>query len=178
MASSSLREAKSLNLERLRRAFLLIDAQHGVKRSDEALLAQLRRNGISHQIILSKVDRVLLPGPKTPSEAKLQTHIRELDRVYQDVRAKIQPGKFDGPEALGEIISCSAEKSLERGRRPGMNQVRWAVLAATGLNLQKRTFQPTSSVEDGVAPADDEIRPSPSHVPYIPHGRQGESLDA
>lgn len=174
-------EGQSLKIERLRRAFLLVDARHGLKSSDEALLAELRRNGISHQIILSKVDRILLPGPKTPSKSKLQSHIRELDRIYQDIRAKIQPGKLDGPEALGEIISCSAEKSLERGRRPGMNQVRWAVLAATGLNIQKGMLQTTRFAEDGMMPTDDEIRSGSCHVPsvsYIPHGRHDELLVA
>ena len=153
-----LRRAHALKRERLRRAFLLIDALHGLKSSDEALLAQLRRNGISHQIILSKVDRILLPGSKPPSKSKLESNIRELDRIYLEIRAKIQPGKLDGPEALGEIISCSAEKSLERGRRPGMNQVRWAVLAATGLNLEKTRLPPTAFAKDEMTPAEDEIR--------------------
>lgn len=149
-----------------------MDAVHGLKSSDEELLTQLRRNAISHQIILSKVDRILLPGSKTPSKAKLKSNISELERVYRDIRAKIQPGKVDGPEALGEIISCSAEKSLERGRRPGINQVRWAVLSATGLSLNKKILEPYKAPEDGDRAVDVEIPTSQNTVSYVPYGSQ------
>jgi GTP-binding protein len=169
---------KRLKLERLRRAFLLVDAVHGLKSSDEELLIQLRRNAISHQIILSKVDRILLPGSKTPSKSKLKSNISELEGVYRKIRAKIQPGKTDGPEALGEIISCSAEKSLERGRRPGINQVRWAVLAATGLSLDKKMLELTRFSEDGDRPAEGEISASPNTVSYVPYGSQVPSSAA
>lgn len=128
----------------------MVDALHGLKRSDEEILTEFRRNGISHQVILSKVDRILLPGPKTPSEARLESYSAELRKIFDKLRAKIQPGKSDGPEGLGEIISCSAEKSLERGRRPGVNQIRWAVLAATGLNNQTRLLHPSEVITDDV----------------------------
>ncbi len=138
---------KSLKLQRLRRAFLLVDALHGLKESDEELIAQLRQNGVSHQIILSKVDRVLMPRPKASLKSQLESSIGNLEKIYQNVRVRIQPGKLDGPEALGEIISCSTEKSLEQGKRPGINQVRWAVLTATGLSLQKKMIASPSSIE-------------------------------
>lgn len=128
----------------------MVDALHGLKRSDEEILTEFRRNGISHQVILSKVDRILLPGPKTPSETRLESYSAELRKIFDKLRAKIQPGKSDGPEGLGEIISCSAEKSLERGRRPGINQIRWAVLAATGLNNQTRLLHPSEVITDDV----------------------------
>jgi GTP-binding protein len=138
---------KSLKLQRLRRAFLLVDALHGLKESDEELIAQLRQHGVSHQIILSKVDRVLMPRPKASLKSQLESSIGNLEKIYQNVRVRIQPGKLDGPEALGEIISCSTEKSLEQGKRPGINQVRWAVLTATGLSLQKKMIASPSSIE-------------------------------
>lgn len=140
-------------MERLRRAFLLVDVRHGLKSSDEVLLAELRRNAVSHQIILSKVDKILIPGPKTPSRSRLYENARKLDEIYKNIRAKIQPGRSDGPEALGEIISCSAEKSLGRGRRPGINQIRWAILAATGLNQEKRMLHAIRSMGDRTMPA-------------------------
>jgi GTP-binding protein len=126
---------------------LLVDALHGLKESDEELIAQLRQNGVSHQIILSKVDRVLMPRPKASLKSQLESSIGNLEKIYQNVRVRIQPGKLDGPEALGEIISCSTEKSLEQGKRPGINQVRWAVLTATGLSLQKKMIASPSSIE-------------------------------
>ena len=102
------------------------------------MLDLLRQQAVSHQIILSKVDRVLFPGSKNPSELKLQRNSLELHKLYESLRTEIQPRKFDGPEGLGEIISCSAEKSLEKGKKVGINQVRWAVLAATGLGDMKQ----------------------------------------
>lgn len=155
---------------------MLVDARHGLKSSDEAFLAELRRNAVSHQVILSKVDKILLPGPRIPSRSALNNYTQRLDRIYQSVRAKIQPGRLDGPEALGEIISCSTEKTLERGRRPGINQVRWAVLAATGLNIEKRTLRTTRSVEDKMTPADDEISSHVSSVRSIPYGHHAKPL--
>lgn len=165
-------------LERLKRAFLLVDARHGLKSSDEVLLAELRRNAVSHQIILSKVDRILMPGPKTPSKRRLQDYILKLNDQYKNIRAKIQSGNFDGPEALGEIISCSAEKSLGRGRRPGINQIRWAILAATGLDKEKRLLQAIRTMGDGTMPADVDIPSHVSSVRYVPLGDPAKPLVA
>ena len=76
-----------------------------------------------------------------------------LDRTIEMMRSKIQPGLGDGPEALGEILACSAEAKLETGPKLGINNVRWAVLAATGLNEAKRKPLPserlTSVQSDG-----------------------------
>ena len=47
----------------------------------------------------------------------------------EEVKKEVQPGNVDGPEALGEILACSAENNL------GINAVRCAVLRATGLNM-------------------------------------------
>lgn len=117
---------------------MLIDSLHGLKKTDEMLLDSLRKSAISHQVILSKVDRILFAGMRTLSEQKLQSNIAELRRICENLRIKIQPGKSDGPEALGEIISFSADKKLDKERKVGLNQVRWAVLAATGLGDKKQ----------------------------------------
>lgn len=106
----------------------------------------LRENAISHQIILSKVDRVLLPGPRKriPTENKRQRASDRLRELFEDIRAKIQPGNKDRPEALGEIIACSGERSFKpHGQKLGINNVRWAVLAATGLGDQVRRVSPS-----------------------------------
>ena len=77
----------------------------------------------------------------------------ELDRICEQMKGKIQPGNGDGPEALGEIVTCSAEATLE-GKKLGINNVRWAVLAATGLGEEKRKLSPsemsTNVADDGV----------------------------
>ena len=118
---------------RLRRAFLLVDAEHGVKRSDEQLLAMLRQNAIPHQILLSKVDKILLPGSKFPSENALAHNYSKLKRIFEKIRDTVQPEARDGPPALGEILTCSAEKSIGRGIKLGINGIRWAILSAVGL---------------------------------------------
>lgn len=126
-----------VDTDRLRRAFVLIDPLHGLKNSDEKLLRLLRNSAISHQVILSKVDRIVFGPTRYLSEEKLQSNIAELRRICEQMRAKIQPSKSDGPEALGEIISCSADKRLDKEKKLGLDQVRWAVLAAAGFGDKK-----------------------------------------
>lgn len=127
---------------RLRRAFLLVDALHGLKRSDEELLSLFRQHAISHQIILSKIDRILFPKG-SPSAARLERNLPELERICETLRTKVQPGIRDGPEALGEIVTCSSETVIS-GSKLGINNVRWAVLAATGLSEEKRKLLPSN----------------------------------
>ncbi len=127
-----------LTIGRLRRAFLLVDAMHGIKRSDEQLLAMFRQNAIPHQIILSKVDRILLPGSRLPSEDVLEHHLSSLDEIIEKARGIVQPEARDGPPALGEILTCSAERSVERGKKLGISGIRWAILSATGLENPRR----------------------------------------
>lgn len=134
----------------LRRAFVLIDALHGLKRTDVAILRSLRESAISHQVILSKVDRILFL--RNPSEEKLQRNVAELRRIFEGVRNKIQPGKSDGPEALGEIIAFSADKKLDRDRKVGLDQVRWAILEATGLSDKTQRLSPLKIVDKDKEP--------------------------
>ena len=141
-------------MRRLRRAFLLVDALHGLKSSDETILSLFRQNAISHQIILSKVDRVLVKSSR-PSLANMERSFPQLEEICGQLRSKIQPGVGDGPEALGEIVTCSAETNLN-GKKLGIDNVRWAVLAATGLSERKRKLLPSEIVadtlNDGVLP--------------------------
>lgn len=131
---------------------MLVDALHGPKASDIELLTLFRQNAVSHQVILSKVDRVLFQKHR-PSLARMELNFPVLDRTLETMRGKIQPGLGDGPEALGEILACSAEAKLETGPKLGINNVRWAVLAATGLSEAKRKPLPserlTSIQSDG-----------------------------
>jgi GTP-binding protein len=50
------------NSKALARVYLLIDARHGVKSADEAILAALDRAAISHQIVLTKCDELREAG--------------------------------------------------------------------------------------------------------------------
>jgi len=116
----------------------LVDAEHGVKSSDEQLLAMFRQNAIPHQVILSKVDKILLPGSKYPSQEGLLRCFSELRNTFEKVRDIVQPQARDGPPALGEILTCSAEKSLEGGKKLGVSGIRWAILSAVGLEDPRR----------------------------------------
>ena len=124
----------------LRRVFLLVDAEHGVKRNDEELLRLMREEAISHQVVLSKVDKIVMP--KGSSGVPARRHLEEkgevMRKVCEDVRKKVQPMERRGPEALGEILACSAEKGVEPGKRLGVDELRWAVMAACGLTGRRQ----------------------------------------
>ena len=72
-----------------------------------------------------------------PSLSRLERNADQLHAIVADMRQKIQPGFGDGPEALGEVVTCSAEKTLA-GTKLGVNNVRYAILAATGLERPKK----------------------------------------
>lgn len=75
----------------LRRAFVLIDARHGIKPVDEEIMALLDTAAVTFQTVLTKTDKV-----------------KEKDRagVLQQVRAKLQTH----PAAFPEIVLTSSEK--------------------------------------------------------------------
>jgi GTP-binding protein len=127
------------NRKQLRRVFVLIDAEHGIKDKDRSLLASLRLAGVSHQVILSKLDRIYIPNAK-----EIRRHdgkalrrlspkgtIEELRKAMEKLKADIQPPVGGG--ALGEVLGVSAETMVE-GKRLGVDHVRFAVLKAVGLD--------------------------------------------
>jgi GTP-binding protein len=75
----------------LRRAFVLVDARHGVKAVDEEILTLLDRSAVTFQAVLTKVDKI----SRT-----------ERDAVIEQVKAAL--GKH--PAAYPEIVVTSSEK--------------------------------------------------------------------
>ncbi len=75
----------------LRRAFVLIDARHGIKPVDEEILSMLDGAAVPFQTVLTKADKV-----KTA----------ERDRMLAQVREKLQPH----PAAFPELVLTSSEK--------------------------------------------------------------------
>ncbi|KAK4982518.1 hypothetical protein LTR66_009226 [Elasticomyces elasticus] len=139
------------NRKQLRRTFLLVDCEHGLKSSDQELLASLRKGAVQHQIILSKVDKLLYPSSHPPSAQKLSNNLLKLRHICEDIRKQIQPEDERGPKASGDILCCSAEKGLQfdgdkrnGGGRLGIDALRWAVLSAVGIDCDeagvRRTF--------------------------------------
>lgn len=103
---------------RFRRAFLLIDARHGLKQNDILLLRQFGREGISFQIVLSKIDRV-----KPEDVAKL----------FEFVRHFMHTGIGGMNAGLGEILATSAAPIRKGEKKVGMSELRWAIMVACGL---------------------------------------------
>lgn len=75
----------------LRRAFVLIDARHGVKPVDEEILSLMDSSALTFQVVLTKTDKI-----KTS----------ERDAVLAQVRATL----VKHPAAFPEIILTSSEK--------------------------------------------------------------------
>lgn len=75
----------------LRRAFVLVDARHGIKQVDEGIMALLDSSAVAFQCVLTKTDKV-----KT----------RELERILSQVRTRLSAH----PAAFPELILTSSEK--------------------------------------------------------------------
>lgn len=123
----------------LKRAFLLVDAEHGVKNSDKQILALLKEHEVPFQIVLSKADKVVLPGSRVPGPDLLAGRIAELRRTMEGVKDAVgemgMGGEEDDGLACGEVVACSSEKWVE-GTRMGIDAVRFAMLRAAGLELK------------------------------------------
>ena len=77
----------------LRRAFVLIDARHGVKSVDEEILSLLDSAAVTFQCVLTKAD-------------KIKTH--EQEALLQQVRDALSKH----PAAYPELILTSSEKGM------------------------------------------------------------------
>jgi len=76
----------------LRRAFVLVDARHGVKPVDEEIMSLLDKAAVTFQCVMTKTDK-LKKG--------------DLDRVLTQVREKLSKH----PAAFPELVLTSSEKS-------------------------------------------------------------------
>lgn len=110
---------------------------HGLKQSDETLLQALRENAISHQVVLSKVDRILFRKGQKHTKI-LQRNVTALQNIFESIKTRLDAIDADGPKALGEILACSTMASLDREQWLGVNSLRWSVLAATGFTEVRR----------------------------------------
>ncbi|MGR3320869.1 MAG: ribosome biogenesis GTP-binding protein YihA/YsxC [Pseudooceanicola sp.] len=75
----------------LRRAFVLIDARHGIKKVDEEILALLDSAAVTFQCVLTKADKI---------------RASERDKVLAQVRDRLSKH----PAAFPEIVLTSSEK--------------------------------------------------------------------
>ncbi|KAL8908063.1 MAG: hypothetical protein Q9207_001042 [Kuettlingeria erythrocarpa] len=142
--------------KQLARAFVLIDSKHGLKESDLALLQALRENAISHQVVLSKVDRILFGKKPKPSLERLRRNAASLQVKAGSIGSHLDNLDVRGPKALGEILACSTTASVERGKFLGINNLRWSVLAATGLH-ERRILPKIDETTSSVALAEESL---------------------
>ena len=77
--------------QNLRRAFVLIDARHGIKKVDEEILSLLDSSAVTFQCVLTKSDKV---------------KAADREKILQQVREKLSKH----PAAFPEIILTSSEK--------------------------------------------------------------------
>ncbi len=75
----------------LRRAFVLIDARHGIKAVDEEILTLLDRSAVTFQVVLTKADKM---------------KAAELEKIVAQVRGALAKH----PAAYPEIVVTSSEK--------------------------------------------------------------------
>jgi GTP-binding protein len=145
--------------KQLRRCFVLVDAGHGLKTSDVQLLAHLRRRGINHQLVLSKVDKILHPGSKAPAPRSLNNRLLKLKGVCAGIQARLDEEAGMGAGSMQDMLCTSAEKGLEagnKGRRLGIDELRWAVLAACGLECDEMGQRRKAQVYDMPRAQEDE----------------------
>lgn len=121
----------------LKRVFLLVDSEHGIKPSDKVILDMFKAKNIPYQVVLSKADKIVLPGNREPSAEVLETRLSELRRTMEDVKNAIQPDTEEDGGAVGEIIACSSDKWVG-GKRMGVDAVRFAMLQAAGLEFRPK----------------------------------------
>lgn len=131
--------------KQLKRAFVLVDAEVGLKKTDEQLLAIFRKENIPHQIVLSKVDKLLFTKNRMPSEGALNSRLEVLRQVFDQVRRISQPNPEDVSGALGEIIASCSNRPF--GQRLGINELRHSMLQAADLQMSgERKLIPETEV--------------------------------
>ena len=127
--------------KQLRRIFVLVDAEHGLKRSDKSLLTDLRRRGLSHQIVLSKVDKVIYPKTKPPGPQELHERLQRLRNQCEQMHQVLNDETGDQIIGTSDILCTSSEKSLDmfsRHRKIGIDELRWAIVSACGMHSDEQ----------------------------------------
>ena len=146
------------NRKQLRRTFVLVDSEHGLKATDVQLLTHLRQQGIAHQVVLSKVDKLLYPAAKPPGPQKLSNGLLKLRDLCGSIRQRLNQ-EAGGRDLMLDILCCSSEKGLDeknRHRKLGIDEVRWAVLGACGLECDEQGNKKRGLIHDIKVLDDDE----------------------
>ena len=87
----------------LRRAFVLVDARHGIKDVDEEILRLLDRSAVTFQVVLTKVDKISLTAREAVIEqvkSALASHVAAYPEIIVT-----SSEKGDGIETLRAVIA-------------------------------------------------------------------------
>jgi GTP-binding protein len=139
----------SLFCARLRRAFVLVDALVGIKPHDEYVLSMLSQADVPHQVILTKVDKLIwnkLRDAREGTPLQPEQLIRLNDTVAK-VRKHLHESQFT---PLSDILCTSAmTRSLENKEgRLGIAGLRWACIQAAGIEPpEQRRSNPFSDYD-------------------------------
>lgn len=141
--------------QQLRMAFVLIDSQHGPKATDWQLLSALRSKDIPHQVILSKIDKILLEESapaRTALTAKVEPRLQNLDDSLLEFQRSLASRHGDEGIALGEIIGCTTKRNIY-GRNLGIDAIRFAILRAAEMEWNK-SVKPRKAGKMEIVPYD------------------------
>lgn len=84
---------------------------------------------------MSKVDKILAKKKSQVKSGASAAKVTTLQNLLQSYRPILQPdGRLEGPGALGEILTCSAETPIGHGKSLGISAIRWAILSAAGFD--------------------------------------------
>jgi GTP-binding protein len=96
--------------QNLARVYLLIDARHGLKPTDDAVLDTLDEAAVSYQVVLTKADR-LKAAELTSRVAETQAALGKRPAAYPDVLATSARSGTGIPELRGAIARLLAERA-------------------------------------------------------------------
>ena len=95
----------------LKRVFILVDARHGLKASDETIMNELDNAAVSYQIVLTKADKVKVPA-LAAVEAATAEAIRRRPAAFPDVLATSSEKGTGIDKLRAEIASLSSNGRL------------------------------------------------------------------
>lgn len=97
----------------LARVFLLIDARHGIKKTDEPILDVLGKSAVAYQVILTKADEL----SKAESEKRM-AEVGAITRKHAAAHPKIILTSSKKGEGIAEVRASVASLLHDRGAAP------------------------------------------------------------
>lgn len=133
--------------EQLARAYLLVDVNVGMKKADEQALEILREAGTPHQVVLSKVDKILFPGGRLDMHS-LPDGIQRLRDIREEFRTKVLDKHAATSLCTDVLCTSSNDNALGRYKRIGIEELQFAVLDAAGLIGEGREINKMEAAQE------------------------------